>query len=101
MMNSSRFRLAIAATTGLVLSAQGGALAQTRIPAEMKAEASSLVQVCRADFDKLCAGVRPGGGRIVACLESHAAELSAQCRDALPRAEALKAKAANAGVLPK
>ncbi|MBN9548266.1 MAG: cysteine rich repeat-containing protein [Alphaproteobacteria bacterium] len=100
MMNPRRFRLAIAATVGL-LSAQNVALAQTQIPSEMKAEASSLVQVCRADFDKLCAGVRPGGGRIVACLESHAAELSAPCRDALPRAEALKAKAATAGVLPQ
>jgi hypothetical protein len=83
------------------MSAQGVALAQTQIPAEMKAEARSLAQVCRADFDKLCAGVRPGGGRIVACLESHAAELSAPCHDALPRAQALKAKAATTGVLPK
>lgn len=86
------------AALGFVASAPG-ALAQTQ--AEMKAEAKSLAQVCRADFDRLCPSVRPGGGRIVACLKSHATELTPQCRNALPRADALKAKAAAAGVLPR
>lgn len=38
---------------------------------------------CRADYDALCASVAPGGGRIVACLRQHAAQLSPACREAL------------------
>lgn len=41
---------------------------------------------CRADYDALCASVAPGGGRIVACLRQHAAQLSPACREALAAA---------------
>ena len=33
-------------------------------------------QACRADAQKLCAGAKPGGGRVMACLKQHEAELS-------------------------
>lgn len=35
---------------------------------------------CKADAEKFCKDVKPGGGRIMACLKEHAAELSAECR---------------------
>lgn len=38
---------------------------------------------CRQDTQKLCAGVKPGEGRIAKCLVSHSAELSPACRDEL------------------
>ena len=94
-------RLQLTPVVLAVAITSGSALAQTQLSPTMKAEAKSLAQLCRADFDKLCPNVRPGGGRILACLESHAVELTPQCQAALPQADALKAKAEAAGVLPK
>jgi len=37
---------------------------------------------CAADAQKFCAGVQPGGGRIVACLKEHKDSLSDQCKQA-------------------
>ncbi|MDA9431346.1 cysteine rich repeat-containing protein [Bradyrhizobium sp. CCBAU 51627] len=38
---------------------------------------------CSADIRSLCAGVAPGGGRVVQCIASNAASLSPACRDVL------------------
>ena len=38
---------------------------------------------CGSDYRTYCRGVRPGGGRAVACLEAHGGSLSRQCRSAL------------------
>jgi hypothetical protein len=42
-----------------------------------------LRSACGADVRALCAGVPPGGGRIVECLASQAASLSPACHDVL------------------
>ena len=34
---------------------------------------------CKADAEKFCKGIRPGGGRILACLKSHQSELAPAC----------------------
>jgi len=34
---------------------------------------------CNADAKKFCKGIRPGGGRILACLKSHQSELAPAC----------------------
>ena len=34
---------------------------------------------CKADAQKFCKGIRPGGGRILACLKSHQSELAPAC----------------------
>lgn len=40
---------------------------------------------CRADVEKFCPGVEPGGGRIAACLKQNAAQISAACKDAIAK----------------
>jgi hypothetical protein len=35
---------------------------------------------CKADADKFCKDVQPGGGRIIACLKQHEADLSEGCK---------------------
>jgi hypothetical protein len=74
--------------------------AQTQVSPQTRREAIALMKVCRGDYDRLCASVRPGGGRVLACLQNHANQLSAACGQALPRAQSLRASAA-AGATPK
>ena len=38
---------------------------------------------CGGDIRTLCAGVAPGGGRIIQCIANRAADLSPACRDVL------------------
>lgn len=50
--------------------------------AEMKKAEERIEQVkqeCSADAKKFCQGIRPGGGRILACLKSHQSELAPAC----------------------
>ncbi len=54
----------------VVVLSPGMALAQTA--AERAA--------CQADFEKLCPGVQPGGGRIIECLAQHLNDLTPQCQ---------------------
>jgi hypothetical protein len=42
-----------------------------------------LRSACSADIRTLCAGVAPGGGRIMQCIANRAADLSPACRDVL------------------
>ena len=90
-----------ASALGFIAIASGSALAQAQVPPEMRAQAMALAQLCHADFNRLCPGVLPGGGRILACLQAHASDLTPQCREAMPTAEDLKSRASEAGVLPR
>jgi hypothetical protein len=54
-------------------------------------------QPCRPEAQKLCHGVQPGGGRIIACLKQHESELSPQCQKLV----AQSMPAANAAIVPK
>lgn len=61
-------------TVALLLSGPP-ALAQTR----------EARQACGSDVQRLCAGMAPGGGRILQCLKARAADLSPTCRSFLER----------------
>jgi len=41
---------------------------------------------CKQDVHTLCPNVQPGGGRIVACLKSHAEQVSPDCKAAMKAA---------------
>jgi hypothetical protein len=34
---------------------------------------------CKADAERLCAGIQPGGGRLAKCLKAHENEVSIGC----------------------
>ena len=41
---------------------------------------------CDTDIQALCAGVQPGGGRILACLKQHQDQVSDVCKQAVVKA---------------
>ena len=63
-----------AVTVGFILLAGTGAVAQEAQP-------------CKADVEKFCQGVQPGGGRIAACLKQHKDEVSPACKSRIAQAE--------------
>jgi hypothetical protein len=81
---------------GLVLvSSAIGAAALAADPApgtdgDRQAQARARLQACRSDAQHFCSAVESGGGRKLACLRMHIAELTPACRDALPAAPARK-----------
>lgn len=44
-----------------------------------RGERRGPIASCREDYARLCTGVRPGGGRIIACLNANAEKLSQPC----------------------
>ena len=52
-------------------------------PAVVTAQTATVRQACKADVQKTCASVEPGGGRIQACMKDHFAEYSEACQHAI------------------
>lgn len=47
-----------------------------------------IKKACEEDFKKLCPDVRPGGGRILKCLNGQTDKLTPACREVLERRSA-------------
>jgi len=68
--------------------ATGTAFAQNLSRAQMQA----LRTACEADTRALCAGVQPGGGRLLQCLQANPDKVSQPCKDALGVARAAQSQ---------
>lgn len=51
---------------------------------EIRKKLEEKQQACKDDVSRFCADVQPGRGGIVRCLREHEAELSSECRAAMP-----------------
>lgn len=70
------------------------ALAQTPpVTPEMQA----ALEACRPDIERLCPGVAPGDGRILACMREHRSEITPACRAAMLSAAAARGAATEDG----
>ncbi len=81
-MRIRHFAIASALSLAALVSTAPSALAQQ----------AAAMKYCKADYERLCPGVQPGGGRIIACLKEHKEEVSIGCGKAL---QAMKAKMGN------
>ena len=50
---------------------------------------SALAETCKADVKQFCADVKPGAGKVTACIKSHFKDLSADCQVAIIRVAAV------------
>src|SRR5437899_7425632 len=69
-MGEGRMLKILSISAALSFLLVSSAVAQSRFP-------------CAADIKKACAGVDPGGGRIVACIKEHLKDLSPVCKKRL------------------
>jgi hypothetical protein len=75
----------------LLVSAAAAALSGL---AHAQSAVDTLKAGCAEDAQKFCAGVQPGGGRIIACLRQHKDSLSSQCKQAAAQVPSQSAGAA-------
>jgi hypothetical protein len=52
------------------------------------AQAQGQLAYCKADAERLCPGVPPGGGRLMACLKAHQDDVTVGCAKELKRLKA-------------
>ena len=50
-------------------------------------ELKEIALICRWDIGRLCSDVSPGDGRLASCLNTHASDLSPECKAALANAK--------------
>lgn len=72
-----------------ILISSAPALAQET---KMEAEKEALQTYCKADIERLCPNVQPGGGRIKECLMAQKEQMSVGCAQALQKLKQEKQK---------
>lgn len=82
----------IAALAALAALSSAPASAQQRLTPAQRQQARALARTCKPDIQALCSGVRPGGGRIFACLDVNYAQVSPPCQNAMAQAQQLRAQ---------
>jgi Cysteine rich repeat len=77
-------------------AAQGDAPSATAPAAPATPPRAKPRGACRDDIEHLCAGIQPGGGRLLACLREHTADVSPGCQAMMQRARPAQGDAAPA-----
>lgn len=67
---------------GILLVVGGMAVSYAAL-ADNAPSVAALRAACTTDAQQLCAGVQPGGGRIIECLKTHTDALSAGCKQVI------------------
>ena len=83
LIYSARTAVVVALIAATLAAMIGGALRPQSLYAQTLADVRAA---CASDVQKLCAGVPSGGGRIIACLKQHQAEVSDGCKQAIAKA---------------
>ena len=71
-----------AATAVLLATFSAGTFAASELEV-LEKEKAALEKYCKGDIERLCPGLKPGGGRIKDCLKTHKEEISVGCAQAL------------------
>lgn len=70
----------------LSLACAGFLMAGAASAADAPAGGGAIAAACKADIEKLCPDVKPGDGKIKACIKEHRKELSSECKKELSEA---------------
>ncbi|MGA0563813.1 cysteine rich repeat-containing protein [Ancylobacter sp. VNQ12] len=57
-----------------------------------RAQQQALRSACGADIRAVCAGIQPGGGRLLQCIQANPDRISQGCKDVLASVKAAKAQ---------
>lgn len=79
---TSAFAVAVMLCAGVGAARSQGMPLQGGAPSQ---GSPSARQACRADYQAVCSGVSPGGGRVLACLKANYSKLSPDCQSALAK----------------
>jgi hypothetical protein len=86
----SRFTVAAAGFLALLSLAVSGLTAQAQQQAP--AQEQEGLAYCRADVQRLCQGIQPGGGRLMQCLKARENDLTVGCAKELQSMKARMGK---------
>jgi hypothetical protein len=73
-----------------ILVSSAPAFAQPPQESKMDAEFEALRTYCKADIERLCPNVEPGGGRIKECLMAQKDQMTVGCAQALQKLQGMK-----------
>lgn len=69
----------------IVVTVFAALLTQSIFAADPPANNSTARGACKGDVQKLCPDVKPGGGRIIACLKENRDKVSVTCKTQLEK----------------
>ena len=90
ILRVAAFALALAIAAPALAQDPMAKVADAPAKAGARAGRHGAMKACKPDREKYCAGVEKGGGRVMACMKEHAAQLSPGCKSAIQTMRAAK-----------